>query len=164
MAFHHKGDELLWLNDIAELIYRYKTEIDWQKVLEKAGEFRLILPLRIALSHVAADWYAPVPADVLAAFQNAPVTSEEAQIFSALSGERMTSGKHFWTDLKGLDGAGKRFDYAIQVIFPSFSYMRQRYAISRTILIPFYYPYRWWLGVTSLFTDRKNASDTAPRL
>lgn len=147
LMLHHRGDELLWLHDIAELLYAYEGRITWSQVLEKAAAWDLILPLKQVISSVAAEWQAPVPADVLARLDRMTPSRAEEQVFSWLTGERRPVLERFWADLATMPNWTERLSYALRQLFPSYRYMRHRYAISHPLLLPFYYPYRWWLGL-----------------
>lgn len=155
LVLHHRGDELLWSNDIAELLFRCQRELDWDMVLEKAAEFSLVLPIRQVSERLAADWQAPVPAQVLQALAAAPVTDDERRVFESQSGERLPAGKHFWSDFQDIEGWGRKLRYSLQMLFPSPQYMRRRYKIRRTWTLIFYYPYRWLLGLVSSVRGRK---------
>ena len=43
----------------------------------------------------------------------------------------------------------ERLGYAWTHLFPSAAYMRQRYDIPHPLLLPLYYPYRWFRGLRS---------------
>jgi len=155
LVLHHRGDELLWSNDIAELLFRFQDRLDWGLVLEKAKEFRLVLPLREVLNRLASGWQAIVPGEVLHALHHTPISEEEQRVLDSLSGERLPSGRHFLSDFQNIPGWRKRTRYALQLIFPSLEYMRHRYKIKVPWSLPLYYPYRWWLGIVSLFKRRR---------
>lgn len=155
LALHHRGDELLWSNDIAELLYRCGAQFDWRLVLEKASEFQLLLPLQRVLQQQSRDWGAPLPTWLLKELASLPVSQEERRAFNQLSGERSTSGQHFINDIRFLSGWRQRLKYALQLVFPRRAYMLQRYKIAHPWQAPLYYPYRWWLGLRSLFLSRK---------
>lgn len=150
LVLHHRGDELLWSNDIAELLFSCQHRLDWELVLEKARAFSLVLPLRQVMARQATDWHAPIPGWFLDRLESLPVVEEEQRVFDTLSGERLHSGRHFLSDLRLLDGWGSRIRYSLQLVFPSRAYMLRRYKLSRPWLVPLYYPYRWWLGIYSL--------------
>ena len=149
LVYHHKGNELLWLNDIAELISQSQVFFDWETIIEKAGEFQLTLPIRQVLEHIRRYWRVPVPEEVLQALNHNQVSDEEKRVFAALMGGRPSAGKQFWIDFISLSGWEKRFNYALSSLFPSFEYMRERYKVEKIIFLPLFYIYRWWLGIRS---------------
>jgi len=153
LVLHHRGNELLWMNDISELIYRFQDQIDWNTVIDKVSEFHLILPLRQILPQIASEWNTHIPENVLQVIRDYPLTNEETHVFKSLTNDCLTPGKLFWIDFKYLNGFGKKINFVIQMLFPSADYMKKRYGITKTILTPFYYIYRWWLGIASLFTQ-----------
>lgn len=148
LMLHHRGNELLWLHDVAELLCAYEGRIAWSTVLEKAVACELVLPLQQIISVVVAEWGAPVPAGVLAHLAALRPSAAEAQVFSWLAGEEERPVlKRFWADLASMPDWSQRFSYAWRQLFPSRQYMRHRYGINHSYLLPFYYPYRWWLGL-----------------
>lgn len=147
LMLHHRGNELLWLHDIAELLCAYEGRIAWSTVLEKATVCDIVLPLQQIIALVVAEWGAPVPAGVLARLAALTPSAAEAQVFSWLAAEERPVLKRFWADLASMSNWSQRFSYAWRQLFPSRRYMRHRYGISHSFLLPFYYPYRWWLGL-----------------
>jgi hypothetical protein len=59
--------------------------------------------------------------------------------------------RRFWHDLLAISGWRRRLQFLGRKLFPSIKYMRQRYQISSVWLAPFFYPYRWWVGILSIF-------------
>lgn len=41
----------------------------------------------------------------------------------------------------------ERWRFATATVFPSAPYMRRRYGVQHSWLLPFYYPYRWLRGL-----------------
>jgi hypothetical protein len=66
----------------------------------------------------------------------------------------LPAGARFWTDLAGITGWRQRLRFARTNLFPSAAYLRQRYAIPHPLLVPLYYPYRWWRGLRGSFALR----------
>ena len=147
LMLHHRGDELLWLHDVAELLCVYEGRIAWSLVLEMAEACDLVLPVQRVISVVAAGWGAPVPAGVLARLAGMTPSPGEVQVFSWLSGEERPVLERFWADLATMPSWSERFSYALRQLFPSRRYMRHRYGVSHPLLLPLAYPYRWGLGL-----------------
>lgn len=147
LMLHHRGDELLWLHDIAELLSAYEGRIAWPQVLEIAAACDLILPVQRVISSVTTQWEAPVPAGVLARLASMTPSPAETQVFSWLTVKERPVLKRFWADLATMPNWSERLSYALQQLFPSRQYMRHRYGVSHPFLLPLYYPYRWWLGL-----------------
>ena len=149
LALHHAGEGLLWLNDIAEVIYHYREQIDWRLLTEQAQAADLVLPLQQLLPRVAEGWQAPIPAEVLAALGALQPSPAEARVFGGMSAGQRSVAAEVWSDLAGLGGPAARLRYLAAKLFPPAAYMRQRYRIRHAALLPLAYPYRWLLGVRS---------------
>jgi hypothetical protein len=152
----HHGDawetRLLWLNDIAEVIIHYQGQLDWDHVLAHAQAFELVLPLQRIVPHMAEAWGAPIPRDVLDRLRSCRPSREEARVFARLVTSRRPVAQRFWADLAGMPEWADRVRFAWRNLLPSASYMRQRYQIPHRLLVPLYYPYRWFLGLRSALT------------
>jgi hypothetical protein len=48
----------------------------------------------------------------------------------------------------------QRRRYALVHLFPSAAYMQRRYGVRHRCLVPFLYPYRWFLGLLGLRSAR----------
>lgn len=66
-----------WVADVMAILSTAETEIDWPRLVAQAEKRRLILPVRAALQYVRHLLAAPVPGEILAAWQQAPVSSLE---------------------------------------------------------------------------------------
>jgi hypothetical protein len=147
LAIHHGGDWLLWLHDVAEVLHRYQSQLDWESLLGQAAASDLILPLQQILPRVADQWQVPLPDAVrerLAAFEP---SAAELKAFRGLTAESRPLARRFWAELASMPGWRRRIRYAWRNLFPSVSYMRRRYGMRHTYLLPFYYFYRWYQGV-----------------
>jgi hypothetical protein len=102
----------------------------------------------------AADWLgAPVPEEVQARLNRLHPSPTEERVFSRLTAGRRPVARRFRDDLASLSG-WRRLRYAFINLFPSPTYMRWRYDIPHPLLVPLYYPYRWWLGLRSALRAR----------
>ena len=154
LLLHHGGGEdlrLLWLHDVAELIAHYRDQLDWNLLLSWAQDCDLVLPVQQTLNRVEELWPAAVPPSVLARLGALRPSAEEARVFDWLTAAHRPVARRFWADLASLPGWLSRFHYALHSIFPSAAYMQQRYQ-ARWLFVPFYYPYRWFLGLRGLFS------------
>jgi Uncharacterised nucleotidyltransferase len=146
LMLHHQGNGLLWWNDIAEVLSVESRAIDWREVFARSCAYQLLLPMREALTHLAAEWAAPIPAEVLRQFAEARPSTAEADVFARLSGAE-SAGQRFWSDLRGMGSWRRGLHYARTNLLPSVAYMRRRYGIRHRWLVPLYYPYRWLRGL-----------------
>ncbi|MBN1483706.1 MAG: nucleotidyltransferase family protein [Chloroflexia bacterium] len=157
MLHHGSGEQLslLWLHDVAETICRYREEIDWDLLLDRARSNDLVLSLQAILPRVVQDWQAPVPEAVRKEILALRASPEEQRVFGWLTAARRPVLQRFWADLASLPTWGRRLDYAWSNVFPSPSYMRDRYGVPHPWLLPLYYPYRWLLGLLGLLGARR---------
>jgi len=143
---HHQGAGLLWWNDLAELA---AGTVDWDKVASWAQVYDLILPLQRVITVLVRDWATALPPGVLERLMALSPRAAERHVFEALTAGSRPAGKQLWVDLASTPGWRKRVRFAWSNILPSTSYMRMRYNIRHGLLTPFYYPYRWLLGIRS---------------
>ncbi len=154
LALHHPSPaqpHLLWLNDIVEVIRHYQGELDWDELLRRAQMYDLVLPLQRILPGLAAEWDAPIPDATLTALLSLQPTWAEKRVFGYMTDKRRTVGRRFWADVVTTVGWRERLGFAAANLFPAPAYMRERYGIQHPWLTPLYYPYRWWLGLRSLW-------------
>lgn len=149
LALHHGPGGLanwLWLYDIAALITN-KQQLNWDLLLSRAQTLNLVLSLQYVLEAIADLLNPPYLKTHLVEVQRLQPSAEEARVFSWLTAEHRPVLQRFVADLASIPGWPARLAYAWHSIFPSTSYMRSRYHIAHGILLPLYYPYRWWLGI-----------------
>ena len=153
------GDEeprLLWLHDVAEVLVHYRDQLDWQELLKRAQDCALVLPLQRVLGQVAAEWGAPVPAGALAQLNALRPAQAEMQVVAWRTAAERPVAQRFWSDVASMSGWRQRLHYAWIQLFPSAAYMQERYGIRHRLLVPLYYPYRWWVGLRSVVAQRKS--------
>lgn len=157
LQLHHLGEGLIWFHDVSEVIAFHQARLDWDQLLAVAHESDLVIPLQQVLPRVAQEWAAPIPSAVLMRLQGLRPSRHEARIHARLTGPDQGVGARFWTDLASTAGWRARLRFAWINLFPSSAYMRHRYGIGHPLLVPLYYPYRWFLGLRSLlrFGSRK---------
>ena len=155
LVLHHGVEErLLWLHDIAAVVVRYREEIDWPTLLERARACDLLVPLQQVLPRIACDWQAPIPAAVLERLAELRPSRAEERIQARLSSGPRPAGRRLWDDLADTPSWRRRLHMALVHIFPTTTYMRQRYRIRHRLLVPLFYPYRWFLGLRGLVSPR----------
>ncbi len=156
LALHHGEGRprLLWLCDIAEVIVRAGEKLDWAALLERARSYDLLLPLQQVLPQLADEWQAPIPPAALEHLRETRPSPEESRLHTRLTAHRRSVARRFWDHLAGQPTWTKRLRFAWDSLFPSPAYMRERYAIRHPLLLPFYYPYRWLLGLRSALSPK----------
>lgn len=154
LALHHRGQGLLWQNDLAALLAASADTLNWDELLARAQQMDLLLPLQTLLPALARDWDAPLPPTVLGRLMAAQPSRKEMQVFAQLTAERRPVVQRLFADLAGIPTCRERLRYAWCNLFPSAGYMRQRYAVRHGAMLPFYYLYRWMLGLNEVFRRR----------
>lgn len=147
---HHTGSELFWLHDVAEVVTSGATRIDWRCLLERTQQFDLVLPVRKTLIRISEEWGAPVPRDVLAELGAVQPSAQERRVNAWLTSENRPPSQRLWADLISLPTWPLRLRFLWTNLIPSAAYMRERYGIRNPLLLPFYYPYRWYRGIRGL--------------
>ncbi|MFB2918871.1 MULTISPECIES: nucleotidyltransferase family protein [Aerosakkonema] len=144
LMLHHGGKSLLWLHDIAAVIDFYKQQIDWEKIIAKAKEYKLDLSVQQMLLRVADDWNAPIPAEVIEKLRALQPSRDEVRTYSW---QHQTMALRLFADLAGTKDWRQGLRIAWDTLFPTREYMQQRYKIPHPFLVPLYYPYRWLRGM-----------------
>lgn len=163
LTLHHMHKpQLLWRNDLAELIFTKKEKICWDLLIYKAQTFQLILPLRQILEPIARDWGAPIPEPALQQLQALQVSTAETRAFTLSTAVKQSEGQGYWLRLNEISGWSNRLLYILKWLFPSPASLRSRYHVSQPRLLPLAYPYHWWmaarLGVEALLTRFRRSS------
>ncbi len=151
LVLHHGEHRLrlLWLCDIAEVIVQTGEKLDWAALLERAQAYNLLLPLQSVLPQLADAWQVPIPPAALERLREARPSPAERRLHNRLASHRRSVARRFWENLAGRPTWTERLRFAWSNLFPSPAYMRERYAIHHPLLLPFYYLYRWILGLCS---------------
>ena len=151
LMLHHRGEGLLWLHDVAEVLVQCRTSLDWETLLHKAQEYDLVLSLQPVLNQVTLQWNIELPPGILDKINGLQPSPRELKVFNWLTAAERPIAQRFWVDLATSSSWSRRLDYAWHSLLPSRDYMRRRYQINRPLLLPIYYPYRWLDGFLSLF-------------
>lgn len=150
LALHHRSCGILWRHDVAEVLRRYGDELEWPCVLQRAVEYELVLPLQQVVMEVAEQWQVALPAGVQEQLVELQPSAHERKVYAGMTADNRPVARRFRADLAGIPGWDGRLRYAWRHMFPSALYMRQRYAVRRDILLPFYYLYRWYVGAREI--------------
>ncbi len=144
LMLHHSGRRLLWQHDIAEVIMHYNDTIDWGELLDRAKIYDLIIPTQNILSSVIAKWHLPVESAILKRLNELQPSSNELEVHAYLTGDKSSSGRSFLNDLRSMPDIRMRIRFFLNNLFPGPTYMTSRYHIPNSLLLPIYYPYRWF--------------------
>lgn len=149
---HHRGDELLWLNDLRMMLQADASQLEWAELFARAEEFSWTLPLQQTLLHLREEWDAELPLATREWLKGTQPSAHEAKQIVRVR-ERASVGRRFWHDLATLPSWNQRANFALVNLFPSRAYMRQRYALQNPLLLGLAYPYRWWRGAVSFWRN-----------
>ena len=163
LALHHRGERLLWQQDVAEVMHVFRDQLDWEQVLARAQAWDLVLPVQQVVGRVARDWQAPIPDGILQRLSALQPSPAEARVFAWLTAPRRPVAQRFWADLASMPGWRERLRYAWGSLFPSAAYMRQRFGISSALLLPLAYPYRWLVGIVGALLALTRRGETGRR-
>lgn len=150
LYLHHTGDEILWQNDLAGWIYKFHHVINWDEILSLAKKYNLVQPLQRAISLVQLDYEAPIPLPFIKELQQQSISNTEKRVFRLLNETNRSVAQRFWDDFLLIPGWHMKLRFLWQNLFPSTAYMRQRYQIKKSYQVPFYYFYRWVLGLADM--------------
>lgn len=153
LSVHHSGKGWLWIHDLAEIIKHFEKNLDWKKLIELAEQFDLVLALKSNLSAVTDLYGQILPAEFLQALNRLEPSGSEIKYFTSLSKHHKSPGKTFLEDLSCLPDWRKKLHFAFSNIFPSITYMKIRYRFNHPLMLPVFYLYRWYLGITSIFKN-----------
>lgn len=152
---HHYEDEeafpLIWLYDVAVVLHYYASDIDWEQVFERALDSRLVMALQRVMWQVSKELQAPVSPVVVERLQNLKPSTKEVRAVRWLGDVTRSMDHYALGTLMSLPDWPTRVSYLwSKLLFPAPGFMRCRYNIPNSWLIPLYYPYRWLLGVWEL--------------
>lgn len=151
LSYHHAGEGWLWRHDLAEMIMHYREALDWDQIIEYANQFDLLITLQTNLASLQVVYGAIVPDKVMMKLAAYDPTKAEKRLFSQLNIVKKKSGKTFLEDFSSLPDWKSKLDFALHNLFPSPNYMKVRYQFNASLLLPYFYAYRWYLGIKSLF-------------
>jgi len=147
LVLHHNGDELLWLNDIAQLTRVHHDTLRWDVVVAEARRRDLVLPLQRCVSAVAATMAADVPPGVLERVKALRPSETEVRVVGRVGDRQRSMAARLWLDVTTMTGWGNRLAYLGTRLFPSPAYMKARYQLSHPAQVALAYPYRWLIGL-----------------
>jgi hypothetical protein len=155
LTLHHGGGEAvrgLWLYDVARVIDRYGSGLDWDELLARAQTYGLLLSLQCVLPRVSDVWQAPIPLHVLEQLDALRPSSHEERALATLTASHRSAFQSFLSELATLPGYGPRLRFAWRNLFPPPLYLREVYGVPHRLLVPLAYPYRW---LTTLWGFRR---------
>jgi hypothetical protein len=139
----HGGNNtpLRFFFDIDCVIRHFEESIDWDLVLSQAKSFEWGSALNAFLAQTVSYFDSPVPDRVCASLSEG---FDRHRDLVAL--KQIHPATHFFAErqkLLSLNVYG-RFRLILALIIPSPAYMRWRYGLKSSWMLPVYYPFRWW--------------------
>lgn len=146
---HHEpeGIDILWAHDIALLLNECTATLDWDTVFELAQAWDLVIPLQRLLKHTATVWHVPLPEVILSAVSRLQPSRAEQHLIHWRASDRKQTGIRTVVNRAGAIPSSQRLRYLLAQAFPSVHYMRENYGMPHSLLLPFYYIYRWLRGI-----------------
>ena len=157
LLLHHsdgEGFRLLGLHDVAEVIVFYQEQIEWDQVLARAQAYDLVLPVQQILTQVGKEWNTPIPSAVLERLRALRPSRDEERVFAWFSTVHSSPAQSFRANLASIPGWGLRLRFVWCNLFPPVGYMQHCYRIPHWLLVPLYYPYRWFLALCHVLRRR----------
>ncbi len=133
-ALHHQAGRLIWSYDLALLLARHREVIRWDEVLKAAEEFQLGEVLRVSLEGVTTLWGVCVPHGALEGSRTLQPSREQRLLFMAATAPHHDLRAFF--DGWSVPGLLPKLEFYLRQLLPSPSYMRGRYGISSSWLLP----------------------------
>lgn len=145
---HHKGEGLGWSLDLAFLLSRYRSQIEWVEAIEAARRFGLSQIVRKTLEDVSQVWAVSIPDEAREMLEHIRPNVAERLSF-VLFTARHVEARTLWDGL-GMPSFRRKLEYLRHIVFPSKSYMQMRYSVAHSHLIPVYYCWRLVKGISML--------------
>jgi putative nucleotidyltransferase-like protein len=150
----HGYRRLIWSYDIAQLIARCSNALDWDEIIEAAEEFGLSQLLLKSLTETRERWRVSAPATVYARLAAAHTPLKGRMTFGAANS--VSGGPLDLINGLSLIGARRRLNYWMRLAFPNVSYMRARFQIRNSALLPL--SYLWRVGRAFCLISRAGLS------
>jgi hypothetical protein len=137
-----KNAPLRWFYDLDSLIRHYGERMDWELLLVQAKTFEWSSALDAALSQTVAYFDTPIPDYVRVSLSQ--LTDRHQRLVALKQTQTATHILEERQNLLSLNWYG-RFRLILALVIPSPAYMRWRYQLKNSWMLPAYYPFRWWV-------------------
>ncbi|GAI23264.1 unnamed protein product, partial [marine sediment metagenome] len=132
LALHHRYDPALFrYYDVAVLIHHTDDVLDWDAVVQRAVDWRLVIPLQRMLARLEELWPQSVPASVAQEVAGLQPTRTERWIHKWVVDRRRNRTSDVLLSLAAMPGLTRRVRFFLEQALPSPAYMRQRYCPRR---------------------------------
>ncbi len=135
-----RNTPLRWYYDLDQLIHFYADRMEWDLLLSQAQEFEWNSALDAALSQSCACFSTPIPEYVRACLSER--SDRHQKLVALLKLKPATHTLEERQKFLSLNGYG-RFRFVAALLAPSPAYMRWRYQLKTSWMLPVYYFIRW---------------------
>lgn len=135
---------LLWFYDLHLLLTKAGDRIEWETLIQKAGEFHWAPALYAGLRGTQARLGTPLPEAEMAAL--AEIVEQDPLAAILVERQSIADQTRVMRARSKLSGMSwrSRFRYVRNQVLPQRDYIRWRYEPEPAWLWVLYYPYRWW--------------------
>jgi hypothetical protein len=140
VSHHSSQHRLIWLYDLHLVINQYVGELDWDTLVLRAARANLEEPLRKILSILQMQYGTHISSQP---FSEEPPAGDTELASLHVSAHSPTRDTNVWYALRSLDWPLRMY-LAPLLIFPSPTYIKQRYSPQPGWMWPLYYCYRWF--------------------
>jgi len=139
LALHHRNAEnLLNFYEIAAILMRAGTSMDWQAVLDRATAWGYSMQVRYVVAQIQYLWPEVVPREVLELLAGLRPSLKDRwidQLVATTKGNRIKSAL---VEMLALPGWKNKLTAAFRQVFPGREYMQHRYGVKEEILFQAY--------------------------
>ena len=150
MYLYNKAEmRIRMLCDIGEIVRRFGTELDWQKLDDRARQWGILHPVYLILRHARDFLNVDIPIDWLNSLKQKNFDEVYFEItrqlfFSSLEEVNPVSTHQVVDRFWGIKGAGQKLVLVHEHLLPSLQRMAEIYPVSAdSWRIYLYYPKRW---------------------
>jgi hypothetical protein len=126
---HPEERSLLRYHDLALLMRQKQEDLEWDTLLEQAGQVGVVLPLRAVLARLDAIWPTIVPGHVVQRLAGLAVSRRERWLYSWQVEHTHDAWSELVLQVATLPGLRRKVCCLMETAFPSPAYLRQRYGL-----------------------------------
>lgn len=135
LALHHEYDPALLRDyEYLHLMRAAGPNLDWNQVIQKACDWRLVLPLQTMLPRLASLSPGAIPETVLAQAAALPASRAENRYHDLVVRQRTNYSLRALLAWWSLPGLLPRLGFLLETALPSPTYMRRRYGAQGPLL------------------------------
>ncbi len=145
-------------NDIVEMLLLHRDQIDWHLLYASSVQYNCLKELQQIMFLCQSYWNSNVPPFFFDGIAS-PINELESVFLCALNGDQFGVQKALAKVqyqisnviiLSSFSGWKSKLRYVVDDVFPQKSYMVARYKMRYTFLLPIYYLWRIWIGLSKI--------------